>query len=257
MTTLTKGRAKASSAATIDFAGRGRAKRMGAFMRIAPLAFAETVSRAETIANLSVVLGASPSEAEQQAARNQWVIGRVAARVPAGMLPKGKTSDEDRIAFANDRVLFRAAPAKPGTKERKLRAHQTGRRSPTEHKLIRAAEEAWSLVKAELGIGNARTLAEKTTRQAAARGSTKRGKAEPATLSQLATPPAPVSSDDYVNHMQTQIAALVAYDSKHARKRPTTHGAFAEQLQALRQTGNKAANDYQVRKAAAEKIAKA
>jgi hypothetical protein len=240
----------------ITLKGRGKQAREIAYIQIAPLSFVEHLSRADSISNLQAALGRSPTEAEVKAAQTEYTIGAVASRLPAGEFPKGMNPDDDsaKLEFARALVCSYAAPPQPGKKARELRKGQLGRRSVMQQRVVRAADERWSLIKAELGLGNARTMAEKNAKaKRATNANPKRGdgKADSATLMQLATPAAPVSSVDYVQHMQTQIAALVAYDKKHAAKRPTTHGEFSEALIALGKIGNAAANTFQARQDAA------
>ncbi len=242
-----------TAAPVITLKGRGKAKRELAYVQIAPLSFIENISRAESIANLAVALGASPTETEVKAAQTEWVIGRVASRLPAGEFPKGCEDDSDRLDFARKLVTLYAAPPQPGKKARELRKGQLGRRSPIQQRVVRAADEGWSLVKAELGLGKARTITEKNAKQRSTTANPKRGdgKSDAPTHAQLVAAPAPVTSDDYVQHMQLQLKALCDYDAKHARKRPTTHGEFSEALAALRKLANAAASTYQARKDAA------
>lgn len=256
MSTITKTRPLAT------FSGKGKAKREAALLQVSHFAFCEAEMRAAHIANLTVCLGDSPTEQQLKAARTQTIVGYVASRLPAGELPKGKAQDAAaRIERATVVVCQMAAPVKAGAKAKKLRAGQVGRRSDVLQRIVRAAEERASRLFAECGFGQAKTIkeknaaAEKAKRAPSMAGSGK-GKAKeiaaPSHAQLVSKPAAPVSSNDYVQHMQLQIAALCDYDKKHAKKRPTTHGEFAEKLAALRQIANKAANDYEVRKAAAE-----
>lgn len=155
----------------ISLKGRGKAKRELAYIQIAPLSFVENISRVESIANLRVALGASPTEAETKTAQVEWVIGRVASRLPASEFPKGCTSDDDRLEFARNLVLRYAAPAKRNAngKVPSLRAGKVGWRNESQHRVVRAAEEAWSQVKAELGLGNAQTQSQRNAAKAAKR----------------------------------------------------------------------------------------
>jgi len=257
MTAIATETVRVSVAPVIRLKGRGKAQRELAYMQIAPLSFVENISRVESIANLRAALGASPSEAEVKTAQTEWSIGRVASRLPAGEFPKGCTDDMAKLDFARDLVLHYAAPAQEGKQARKLRAGQKGRRNVVQHKVCRAADEAWSQVKAELGIGQAQTQAERNKAKRSTNNNPKRGdgKGKAPSHAELVQPAAPVTSDDYVQFMQTQLSTLCAYDAKHAKKRPTTHGAFAEALMALKTLANKAANEYEVRKA--EALAKA
>ncbi len=248
-----------NSAPVITLKGRGKAQREVAYMQIAPLSFIENISRVESIANLAIAIGKSPTEAELKAAQSEWVIGRVASRLPAGEFTKGCEDDNAKLEFARKIVLNYAAPPAEGKQARKLRVGQLGRRTPMQHRVVRAAEEAWSLVKAELGLGKAQTLKERNASKAKRstnanpkRGDGKGAKADKGTLLQLATPAAPVTPADYVQHMQTQVAALIAFDKKHAAKRPTTHSEFAEALIALGKLGNTAASLFAARQDAAK-----
>lgn len=137
----------------VHLKGRGKAVRQQAYLRIAPLSFVEAQSRGESIANLRTALGAAPSEDELKAAQREWTIGRVASRLPAAEYPTGMDSSADKLEFVRKLVLYYIAPVAEGSKGRKLRKGELGRRSPVQHKAIRAADEAWSLVKAELGLG--------------------------------------------------------------------------------------------------------
>lgn len=237
------------------FTGKGKAARAAAFANIAHLSFTEATSRAASIDNMRAVLGSAPSEAEVKACKACWIIGRVAFRLPASKVPLVST-EAQRLARAEDLVLHYAAPAKEGSTPRKLRAGQKGRRSLPEQRIVRAAEEACSVFFAELGLSNAKTNAQrdaskaKATRAPSMAGSGK-GKAAAPSHAELVKPAAPLTQADYVQHMQTQLAALLAFDNKHAKLRPTTHNAFAEGLAALKQTANKAANAFAEREAAA------
>lgn len=239
------------------FTGKGKAARAAAFANISHLSYAEATSRAESIANMRLVLGNAPSEAEVLASKSRWIIGRVAFRLPASKVPLVST-EAQRLARAEDLVLHYAAAPKEGTTPRKLRAGQKGRRSAAEQKIVRAAEEACSVFFAELGLSNAKTNAQRDASKAKRKlnqppvmaGSGK-GKAAAPSHAELVKPAAPLTQADYVQHMQTQLAALLAFDNKHAKLRPTTHSAFAEGLAALKQTANKAANAFAEREAAA------
>ncbi len=240
------------------FTGKGKAARAAAFASIAHLAYAEATSRAASIDNMRVVLGNAPSEAEVKASKSRWIIGRVAFRLPASKVPLVGT-EAQRLARAEDLVLHYAAPAKEGAAARKLRAGQKGRRTIAEQKIVRAAEEACSVFFAELGLSNAKPTATrdaeakaKATRAPSMAGSGKGKTAAPVKPShaELVKPAAPMTQADYVQHMQTQLSALLAFDNKHAKLRPVTHGQFAEKLGELRQVGNKAANAFAEKQAA-------
>lgn len=242
------------------FTGKGKAARAAAFASISHLAFAEATSRAASIDNMRAVLGNAPSEAEVKACKSRWTIGRVAFRLPASKVPLVST-EAQRLARAEDLVQHYAAPAKEGAAARKLRAGQKGRRTIAEQKIVRAAEEACSVFFAELGLSNAKPTATrdaeakakaKATRAPSMAGSGKGKAAAPVKPShaELVKPAAPLTAADYVQHMQTQLSALLAFDNKHAKLRPVTHGQFAEKLAELRQVGNKAANAFAEKQAA-------
>lgn len=259
MTVISKARASTANTALITLKGKGKAQREQAYMKIAPLSFVENLSRVETITNLRVALGASPSETEQATARNEWIIGRVASRLPAGEFPNGTADSIDKLEHARDLVLFYAAPVKEGTKARKLRASQKGRRSAVQQRVVRAAEEAWSQVKAELGHGAAQTQkernAKKATRAPAMAGSTARGKGTTPEHSQLIKAPAPLTEADAVQHIVTQGASLLAFANKNAKLVPTDIGTA---VRAFKRAIDKAASEFQLAKdkAIAEKAAK-
>jgi hypothetical protein len=255
-----------SAAAT--FSGKGKSARTTALLQVAPLAFAEEEQRAAMVANLHVVLGKSPTDAQVAVAKRETIIGYVASRLPVSELPKGKTGPADRLEHARVIVCSMAAPPKEGRKANKLRAGQVGRRTAVQHRIVRNAEQRTSQLFAELGLSGAQTVREKAKKAKKAQrapsmagsgkgkaGGSPLAKAQANVLSDAAVllKPAPqVTAADYVQHMQTQLAALCAFDAKHAKKRPTTHSAFAEQLLALKQTANKAANLFAERQAKAQ-----
>lgn len=223
------------NALNIALKGAGKAKREHAFLNIAPLSFVEATSRTETIANLRVALGTKPSADDLKVARSEWVIGRVASRLPAAELPKALADNAARIAFARELVELYAAPAKDGVAARKLRTGQKGRRTIVQQRVVRAAEEAWSQVNAELGYGSAQTQAERNAskRAPAMQGTTARGKAATQAATQAAAPShsvlvkpeAPKSADDVCEHITMQAAALLAFANKHAALLPMDYGA--------------------------------
>lgn len=245
---------------SLDITGKGKTARVMAFCSISALSFIESQSRSDSIANLKVALGTAPSTDLLAMAQQEWTIGRVADRLPVSEYPKG-ADENTRLEFARKLVTLFIAPAAEGAKARKLPKGKTGRRTVVQHKVCRAADEAWSQVKAELGLGGAQTQTERKSAAKAKRSTNAnpvrgdgKGDAKGATKpehKELVQPTAPVTSDDYVQHMQTQLSSLMGYDQRNAKKRPTTHGEFAELLGKLRQVANAAANKYEERKAAA------
>ena len=217
--TISTAKTAAPVAAPVLFTGKGAKARNEAFAKITPLSFAEDKSRAASVANMALVLGNAPSELEVKAGKVQWIIGRVASRLPANARPALR-GDAALLTFAEQLVTRYAYPLKAGSNGKTLKAGQLGRRTEAQHKVVRAAEEACSVFFAELGLSNAKTNAERD-KQASAKAKTANapsasgaGKGQLATPDHgaLVTPSAPVSSDDYVQHMQTQLAALLAYD---------------------------------------------
>jgi hypothetical protein len=257
MTVITE-TARIAVSPVITLKGAGKAKRELAFMQVAPLAMIDTLGRADMIANLRIALGSNPTEGELKTAQVETTIGRVAARLPVAELPKGCTDDSARLEFARDLVLFYAAPAQEGKAARKLRSGQKGRRSVTQHKVIRAADEAWSQIKAELGAGTAKTQSEKNagrvTRAPSMAGSGKgASKDATPTHAELVKPGKPLTADDAVAYVTTQGATLLAFANKNAKLLPAPFGAA---IQAFKSAINAAANEYEVTKAAQAKGAK-
>lgn len=203
--------------------GKGAQARKLAFVDIAPHAYSEAVSRVAVIASLKVALGKTPSESDIRVAKGEYVIGRSAARLAVSDLPKGTATAIDKLNVARELVELYAAPPKDGVATRKLRKGQKGRRTIAQHRVIRAAEEAWSQVLAEVGVGKAQTQGERNAKKrnpapqmAGARG----GKASKETLSQLATPAKPLTADDACGHVVLQMAALLAFCNKNAKLIP-------------------------------------
>jgi hypothetical protein len=262
MTAIKKIAAPASSKLAVTvvpaFTGKGAMKRAAAFGTIAGLSFSEDKSRSATIAAARTALGNNPSQLEVDAVKVQYMIGRVASRLPLNARGKART-DLELLAFAEDLIVRYAMPLDPAVKSpKKLHTSKIGYRTAEQHKVVRAANESCSQFLAELGLNKAKTQAEKNASKKTANapsmaGSGKgKGKAVPPAHAELVTP-RPMTPADYVQHMQTQLSALLAFDNKYAKLRPTTHGVFAEQLAALKQTANAAANDFALREAAAKK----
>lgn len=214
---------KAQPAKAFTFKGKNAIVRNAALAGVATLAYVEGKSRAETIAQLRLALGAKPSDAETDAAKLEYVVGRVAFR-----LADSKLSVVEQLAKAREIVTQYAAPVKDGVKARKLRAGQTGRRTPDQHKIVRAAEEAWSQVKAELGLGAAQTQAErnKAKRAPAMKGATARGAAgKGISHAEAAAVKGPAKSEaEACDMIATLTASLLAYANKNAKHVPTAYG---------------------------------
>lgn len=199
--------------------GKGAVERNTAYSSVSAFAYIEGKSRAETIDTLRKALGNKPSPDAIEACKVQYVIGRVAFK----LADKAKGIVE-HIAFAEDVVTSYAAPVKDGVKARPLRKGQKGRRTIEQHKAVRAAEEAWSQVKAELipTASNAKTQAE--------RNKAKRGtksvptNATAPTHSELVKPATALTPVEARQHMVTQAASLLAFANKNAALLPTDMG---------------------------------
>jgi len=214
------------------FKGRNAALRTTALAGVASLAYAEGQSRAETIARLRFTLGAKPKADEVEAVKLQYVIGRTAQRLTVAEGCDAAKSVADRIAFATQLVTLYAYPAKDGVAPRKLRKGQLGRRSPAQHKAVRAGEEAWSQLKAEVGLGTAQTQTERNTKKRAPSmaGSGKGKKGAAPTHTELVKPAAPLDAADACRHVTTQAGALLAFCNKYAKLLPTEYGASVKRF---------------------------
>jgi hypothetical protein len=204
--------------------GKGADSRNVAFGDVSTFAYIEGKSRAETIATLRLALGAKPTDAQLEACKLAYVVGRVAARIGADK------SVADAIDFARDVVTCYAAPVKDGVAARKLRKGQKGRRTIEQQRAMRAAEEAWSQVKAEAApaASNATTQADrnKAKRAPAMKGTTARGAAPAAgtgiTHSELVKPDgAPMDRAAATSYAVNMAATLLAFTNKHAGVMPT------------------------------------
>lgn len=253
--------ARAPSNGIIALKGAGKAKREAAYISIAPLAMVDTMGRTALIAALRDALGNKPTEAETKAAQREVTIGRVAARLPASEFPKTCTTNADKLEHVRLLVCNYAAPIQDGKKPR-MRAGQLGRRSIVQHKAIRAADEAWSQIKAELGLSAAQTQKERDTlkKTRAPHGKTSqtttsksKGKASAAkpTHSQLVQPAKPMTADEATNHVSTQAALLASYANKYAKVLPASFGTA---VLAFKGAINAAMNDYALAKAKADAI---
>ena len=121
------------------FAGKGMAARSTALLTIAALSFSEESTRAAALNAARKALGNAPTEAQVAATRLEYMVGRVAARLPVAELPRGKTSEGDRLEHARALIVSYAAPVKAGAKAYKLRKGMLGYRTELQHRIIRAA----------------------------------------------------------------------------------------------------------------------
>lgn len=225
MTTTTLVRAPLPS---FRVAGKNGAARVEAFEGIAPYAYSEGKSRAATIDNLRVALGKAPSDVQVETAKREWCIGRVAARLSSTDLNSGVDDDASaRLGFSRLLVTSYAAPIKDGTTAKKLRKGQLGRRTVSQHQAIRAAEQVWSQLLAELGLNSAQTqkAANAKKRAPATAGSTARGKnAQAATLATIGKPSIVKDAKGAMDHIGLQLASLLAFCNKNAGVVPSGVG---------------------------------
>ena len=251
MTTATKNKPVAL------FTGKGAAMRSTALATIAALSFSEELSREACINAARKALGKSPTEAQTAAARLEYVIGRVAARLPVSELIRGKVTESDRLERARDLILHYATPVKADGKAYKLRKGKKGYRTEMQHRIIRAAEEAASRFMADVGVGTAKASQErntakkaKATRAPSMAGSGK-GKASAPTApthQELVKPAAPTTVDDVLTFLNRLAQTAQDFANKHARLCPIDAGTA---VQAFRGDMLKAMNAHQERKAIA------
>lgn len=217
------------------FKGRNNMVRTAALEGVALLAYEEGKSRADTIVRLKLALGAKPTVTELAAVRAEYIIGRAAQRLGDGDLPAKGLSVIDRITFARALVHQYAYPVKDGVAARKLKKDQLGRRTVSQHKVVRAGESAWSLILAELGFGTALTQTAKNGRAAAKRapamaGSTARGNAS-LTYSQLVKPDGPMTKEAGCGYIESMAATMLAFCNKNAGVVPAEYGLSVKRFQ--------------------------
>jgi len=211
----------AKAQGTFAFKGRGASLRTTALQGVASLAYTEGKTRAETITQLRLALGKTPTPVEVNAVQLEYMVGRVAFKVA----DNSKTIAE-QIAFGRQLITQYAAPVKDGAKANKLRKGQLGRRTPAQHAAVRAAESAWSLLKADLGLSEAKGMAaKKRAPSMAGSGKGKKGGAAPThgeLVRSTATPPKNAAE---ACAMVMQLASsLLAYSNKHAKLMPAPYG---------------------------------
>lgn len=240
----------------VAISGKGKAAREAAFIAIAVDSYMADTSRVALVATLNKALGDAPTPEQVDVAKREYVIGRVASRLPAGEFPKGTAEAIDKLEFARKLVLHYAAPAKEGAKAKALRKGQLGRRTAVQHRVIRNAEESWSQVKADLGHGNAtadrdKAKAKRAPQMAGATAKGKAGKAAPAKPdhAELVKPAKPLTQDDACAYIMMQASALLQFANKNAKLVPTAYGTA---IQAFKAAINKAANELAVAKADAD-----
>lgn len=233
----------ATKNATVDARGfiiskaKGFEARDRAFRDIQVHAFSEGVSRSALIAAIRKALGKAPTTQALEIAQREFVIGRVAARLPEGEYPKAGMDTVARLDHVRELVMHYAMPIKDGQRDTGLRGKK-GRRSIAQHKAIRAAAEAWSQVKAEIAPeqSNAKTQAQKNAQKAAAvkngasagSGRGKKGNATTPTPTlthpELVKAPSEMTPVEARAHVVTQAASLLSFANKYAGQLPTDFG---------------------------------
>lgn len=221
-----------------------------ALASIAAQSMSEALSRQAVIATIGVALGKAPDDKETEAARAEFIIGKVAMKV------KGKLSNDQRLAKARIIVLNYASAPKDGVEARPLRKGQTGRRSPDEQRAYQAAKEQFSKILAELKIGGAKTQDESNAPKKVAGRPAGGGKGKTtakripkdvaAAMVAMTTSPAKMTREMATTHIATQVANLMAFINKHAGIVPLS---FSEPLTTCKASLNKAMNDEQEAKA--------
>ncbi len=229
-----KGAPKSEPVAAIkpyEFKGANKVIRGAALAGVASCAFVEGKARADMITQLRIALGTKPSDADLLAVRAEYIIGRTAQRLSSADLPKPDSTVAERISHARALLNVYAMPVKDGVKARPLRKGQMGRRTISQQTVIRNAEAAWSLVKAELGHGAAQTQATKNakqTRKPRMAGTTNTGdKAGTGiTHSELVASKdgGPLTAKDACNYIDSMAATMLAFCNKHAGIVPTNYG---------------------------------
>lgn len=212
------------------FKGRNSLVRATALIGVASLAFLEGKSRDDIVVQLKLALGAKPTPAEVSACALEYMVGRVAQRLTGADLPKVDMSVADRFTFARNLILHYAAPVQDGKKAKAVRRSQLGRRTVAQHKAVRASESAWSTLKADIGIGQAQTMKEKTAKARKPRTPSS-GAAAP-THSELVKAPAPVDAKSAVGHIALQATSLMQYCKGHAGIVPAKYGACVNRFYA-------------------------
>lgn len=211
--------------------GKGSDARCLAFGDVEVLGYIEGKSRGEVIASLRIALGKAPTPAQIDQCRAAYIVGRIAGK----LMIEGDVAA--RLVNARDVLHRMASPAKDGVAARKLRKGQIGRRSIDQHKAVRAAEEAWSQIKAEVApaTSNASTQAQrnKAKRAPAMAGATARGKAGTGiTHSELVKADGPMTRDAAATYISQMSATMLAFCNKHAAVMPTEYGASVRRFHA-------------------------
>lgn len=254
--------------AGVSFKGKGKGMRETAFASIAPQSYVESKGRAAVCSSIAIALQLPPMESRggfvvdetlRNACKIEWMSGRVADRVDDSEFPDTVTDVVAAIDYVREQIRFYAAPSEAKGKAPKLRAYQKGRRTPTMHKAIRASEQAWSQVEAELGIGGAVPEKKRKRKARAAAKATSQstlvklpggGIAALPTGADIAGKPAEkVTARSGTQHVVGQLAALQQYVNKYAKVLPADIGML---VQRAKREADTAMNALLEREAAAD-----
>lgn len=185
-----------------------------AFNSIAALAFIEGNSRAAVISAVKVALGrafkygvevpkATKAGKALSAVRTQYIAGRMASSL-------GFKADKIDEAIA---IIGYANAA--GTGE--LKKGQTARRTPVQERAYAAAREYWSKLLADLGIGKAKTTADKNKAARAPRMTTTTEAKEAPKVDNSAKTEKPKTKEQTAAHIEHMASTLLAYVNAHAK----------------------------------------
>lgn len=254
--TIAKNKAAARKAVSVKAL---TARQELALLDIAPRAYSEGVSRAALIAAIKGAGGTSPDKARLASLKREAVIGRITARLPVSAFPRSAKETADKMEHARALVCDYVAPD-----VKDLPKGKTGRRTDVQQKAIRACDEWWSKLLAEVGFGSAKTQAQadKEKKQRAAtnvgtnatpvRGADKASDKPAATPTQEAmkTPKSKMSPVDACAHVERLASELLAFANKYAAALPTDYGMA---VQTFKTSINTAHNSRLEREAAASK----
>lgn len=184
---------------------------------IAALAYVEGNSRANVLTAIRAALGkafkygvevpkATKAGKALAAVRVQYIAGRMASSL--GFKPENIDDAIAIIGYAN-------ANGTGG-----LKKGQAARRSPVQERAYATAREYWSKVLADLGIGKAKTTADKNKAARAPRPADTSKDNAPAVTSQSDAPAKPKTREDVAAHIEAMASTLLAYVNKHAKLAP-------------------------------------
>lgn len=235
-----------SFASLVSFAGKTGLARATAFASIPHLASQDVKGRAALVAAIKATALAKPTPAVIAAIKTAVIAGRTAGKLDIA---------EDK---ALELVVSYVAPREAkGGKVKPLPAGKLGERSELQHRAIRSAEQAWSQLAAEAGIGTAKNEKEVKKAKRAAHhnakpdNAAKDGAAPKAAApdhSQLVTPASKMTADDACQYLNQQAATLLAFANKYAKVLPTDFGTA---VHAFKGDINKAMNAKATRDAIA------